>query len=158
VSDAPIGRFVDPTVLTTIDLGDCRCPGHLHDRDSAQLRDFALGEAQSVYGAAVRTNVDGVGFVDEAAGDDLAISRFYVSWTLTGDEKDAKGQPMTVPLAPHWIALLDPPTRSAMIEPINNRIVKLRAQAASLPNGSGAPSRERSRGSASRTRTTPLQR
>jgi hypothetical protein len=141
-----IGRFADPSVTATIDLGPCRCPGTPHERDSAQVRSqIGDGELRSAYATAVRVDPDGERYFDEAAGDDAAAARFTRSWTLL----DAAGEP--VPITPAWISRLDTETRTALLAPLNAAIA---ARSAPLPNGSGARSPGSSRASASRTPTT----
>jgi hypothetical protein len=138
-----IGRFADPTATATVDLGPCRCRHTPHERDSAQRRtSIGDGEAKAVWAAGWQsTNLE---YMDWEAANDAAIARFITSWTLL----DEKGDP--VPITRQTASLLDEPTRQALLVGLNEG----RFGGAALPNGSGAPSRASSRGSASRTRTT----
>lgn len=121
------GWFADPAATDRFVLGECRCPGKPHDED------FML----------VRTNLSGTDLADlegAAGGERLRI--LVTEWNLRDDNGlleitgDLLGR-----------LYLDIFARL-------NTWLDEHAVTAALPNGSGAPSRNGSRGSASQIPTT----
>lgn len=149
--DAPLPRFADPRATKPVALGPCRCPGTPHaDGDSAVVR-AQIGDGEAKSATVVGFAATGGRYYDSAAGDNEAVARFTISWTLV----DGDGR--AVPITPELVTLLDEDTRDtlarAIAESVGNR-------GGPLPNGSGAPSRRSSpaTSSASRIRGTRARR
>jgi len=127
-----MSRFADPSVTERFVLGDCECDGKPHDEDYLDLR----------------TQLSGVELVEMESTDDgvSRMERLIVGWNLTEGGEAA-------PVDRDHIARLSLPTLNRIGEWWSER-----AAGFALPNGSGAPSRNGSRASASHTRTTPKRR
>jgi hypothetical protein len=125
------GRFADPAAVDRLVLGPCGCPGTPHDEDWANLR----------------TELSGADWLAIAqGGTSVALGIIVVDWNLC----DAAG-----PVAPdtEHLANLDMATFTL----IDGWVAK-HLEFPALPNGSGAPSRNGSRASASHIRTIPTRR
>lgn len=128
------GNFISEAT-DTVDLGECRCPGRPHDRDTAEIcRELPWDVL-----------VD-VGLLSGSAAYRRLVFGGLVGWNLV----DVAGEP--VPITEETVRRL----RSDRLDPIATAInaAFLRAQAP-LPNASGAPSRRLRRESARQTRRTP---
>lgn len=121
------GWFADPTTTDRFVLGDCRCRGKLHDEDYMDIRTDLSGEDLA--------NL-------EAARGGGRLRLLVTGWNLRNDAGD-------IPLedAPFDRMYLDVFARL-------NDWLDEHAVTGSLPNGSGAHSRNGSQVSASQTRTT----
>jgi hypothetical protein len=133
-----VSRFAEPTRVDTVQLGPCRCPGTPHGEDTALMRS-EIGDGELRAATAKGGFSDGTGVFNGARSDDQCIAEFTLSWTLLGNDS----QPAPITAAK---------TRLALLAQINKASLANRRP---LPNGSGAPSRASSRGSASRRRTKP---
>jgi hypothetical protein len=120
------GWFADAEAIKRFVLGDCRCPGKPHDEDWMDVRCELSGQD--------------LAHLEEAAGGDR-LRILVAGWNLRNDQGD-------IPLegAPFDRLYLD--VFSRLNDWLNDN-----AQVAALPNESGAPSLNGSRGSASQTRT-----
>lgn len=124
-----MSRFADPTATARFVLGECQCPGTPHDEDWIDLRS-ELG-AQDVLLMASGNSLD-------------FLERAIVGWNLLD------GDGTLAPVDRDHIERLFADTFNDLDAFISKHI-RVGTQ---LPNASGAPSRNGSRGSASRTRTT----
>lgn len=158
IADAPtpirpqpaVGWLADPDTTDEVDLGSCRCPGTPHERDSAQVRtDYGDGEVRAIYEAATAVTSSGLIRVLEAVGDDLAIAKFTISWTLL----DGEGKP--IPINAQVAGRLKGSARNALLAVINPAIERAGGE---LPNASGGRSPGSSQERGRRTRTTPRRR
>lgn len=126
--DDPVtGWFADPEATDRFVLGDCRCPGKPHDEDFMVLRSQLSG-------------VDLAALEEAQGGERLKL--LVTEWNL----RDADGP---IPLEGERLGRLYLDVFAKL-----NAWLDEHATVAALPNAFGAPSRNGSRGSASRTRTT----
>lgn len=127
-----MSRFVDRTAVERVELGPCACAGTPHDVDWAELRrELAAAEWTALI-----------------AGDSArALSVIVADWNLTDEEGNA------VPRTPSVMADLDVLTFQVIDGWTGQHL-----QFPTLPNASGAPSRNGSKGSASRIQTIPKKR
>ena len=135
-----MSRFVDPVAdAREVDLGACECPGAPHDHDSARVRGLSYSELGAAGRAGWLVGGDHYDFTEGR----LKILEFgVVSWNF----QDSAGQ--TMPVDREALERLRKETVDALAAAV---------QAASdyaLPNGSGVPSPNGSRGNASSLRTT----
>lgn len=138
-----MSNFADPSRVEVLPLGPCLCPGAPHERDEATYRLEIGGGARkriSAYGWGITR---GEWFDTSAAGNMLMVVGI-ASWNLVG----AKGR--AVPVTLDTVALLREDRRD-LIEETLDRV--LGEQPATLPNASGAPSRDGSEVSASPRRS-----
>lgn len=151
--ERPLGRFANDTATRPVDLGPryCSCCPPSDEHDSALVRaELGDGEAKSVRMAG--WGATGFRYYDSEAANNAAVARFTLSWTLHSGMRDEHGDPIIMPINERAAALLDEPTRNALLLAINEAYTA--RHGGPLPNASGAPSRGSSRGSASHTRTT----
>ncbi len=154
MGEPPILAYADPDATETIELpGGCPCPGRPHERESAVIRtQLGAGERASIAVAGwSRARGD---FYDWEAAKSELVATAVVSWTYLRPGSDDE----PVPLPIDWVTVhrrLPGPAREALAKAINAAHAGVLEAEASLPNASGAPSRGSTRGSASRTRTTP---
>lgn len=121
------GWFADPVTTKRFVLGDCRCPGKPHDEDYWDVR----SEWPGTFMAEV-----------EAATPAERLKLIIVDWNLHNDAGK-------VPIEGEWLDRL----YLDVFERLNAWLAE-NVTRTTLPNGSGAPSRNGSKGSASHTRTT----
>jgi len=140
-----VGRRADPTRTTVVPLGPCRCPGSPHDQDSAVVR-AELGEGE-MRSASTRGGYSAGPMFDGARSDAEWIATFTLSWTLL----DNAGEP--IPITAAEAMLLDEEVYVGIMDELSQKSAS--ATRRPLPNASGAPSRDSSRGSASRHRAAP---
>lgn len=129
-----MSRFIDPTATQRIDLGPCGCPGTPHESDWADIRARLSGLEFAAFEHATGER--------EAAG--LAATHI-LAWSLLDDDGDP------APITGETVWLLDAATMTAL----STAFAAVLKGSVTVPNGSGARSRSTSRGSASRTPTTP---
>lgn len=125
-----MSRFADPTATARFVLpGGCQCQGKPHDDDWMELR----------------TQLSGIELAEFASAPaDTRLRMLIVSWNLIGDDGTV------APIDDEYLRRL----YSDIFEPLDSWVTE-HLQFQSLPNGSGAPSANGSRASASRhTRTT----
>lgn len=120
------GWFASPKATERFVLGECRCPGTPHDEDFIDLRSELSGMDLAT--------MEGSEPVDR-------MKILIVGWNLRDDQGE-------VPIDGDHLALLYIDIFTRLNEWLDEH-----AKVAALPNGSGAPSRNGSRASASRTRT-----
>lgn len=123
-----MSRFVDREDTATLDLGPCACPGTPHESDWVKLR-------KQLSGGEWVTVIQG--------NTDKSLALLIVGWNLCDDVGPVDVNEQTV-------SQIDLATFKAIDDWIAANV-----SLPQLPNASGAPSRNGSRGSASRTRTTP---
>lgn len=123
-----MSRFADPKATERYVLGSCECDGTPHDEDYLDLRVQLSGIELLA--------IDSAGVVER-------LEILVAGWNLIDNDEPA-------PIDREHLERLSLPTLRA----IGNWWSE-KASSFTLPNGSGAPSRNGSRGSASRTRTTP---
>lgn len=121
------GWFAEPSATKRFVLGECRCPGQPHDEDFMDIRSELSGTDLAA--------------MEQAEPVDR-MKLLVVGWNL----RDEHGE---VPIDGDHLGrlYLDLFTR------LNDWLTK-NSTVAALPNASGAPSLNGSRGSASHTRTT----
>ena len=124
-----MSRFADPKATARLVLGECQCPGTPHEEDWVDLRS-ELG-AQDVLAMATGNSLD-------------ILELLVVEWNLLDNDGSR------APVDREHIERLYADTFSDLDAFIEGHV----RLATSLPNASGAPSRNGSRGSASHTRTT----
>jgi hypothetical protein len=134
-----ITNYVDPDETRSIDLGECRCPGTPHGRDSAQVVGlFSYGDRAVIWQAGRLGGVE--------AGIQMSILKGVRSWTLA--LPDGKPRPITA----EQIARLDEGTVNALTKSgALNDAFRLDP----LPKGPGARSLNGSRASAGSIPTIP---
>ncbi len=121
------GWFADPEATERFVLGNCKCPGTPHDEDFMDLR----------------SELSGVMLAElEQAPPVDRMKTLIVGWNL----RDANGE---IPITGDQLGRL----YLDIFERLNAWLDE-HAKVSSLPNASGAPSRNGSKASASRTRTT----
>jgi len=155
-ADIVLGRVADPDAVETRDLpGGCRCPGAPHTVDSFTFRsELGAGETRAVRVAGWAA-ADGE-YYDWEAANDVLIGKAVTSWTLLSgkpcqhpDKPHKKGEPIAI--SRRTAALLDEPTRLAILTAINETYDAYQAR---LPNESGDPSADTSQESGSPTPRT----
>lgn len=157
-------RFADPSATDTLEVPGCHCPARIHESETIVYRtQLGAGEWESCNAAGLMA---GEGeYIDYGRSNSQAIAISVESWTLATDvpcQHRTKEHGKHEPLAINWrtAALLDDTIRQAILDAIKAAQEAFASggvepdQELALPNGSGAPSRASSRGSASRTRTT----
>lgn len=122
-----MSRFVDREDTATLDLGPCACPGTPHESDTVTLRKQLSG---------------GEWFTVMQGNTDKTLALLIVGWNLCDDAGPVEVNEQTV-------SQIDLTTFKAIDDWIAANVALPK-----LPNGSGAPSRNGSRGSASHIRTT----
>lgn len=137
-----MSRFADPTRTETVSLGPCQCPGAPHGQDEAVVR-WDLGA--SALARIGRAELEKVRSRDPLAAWRQLILEATVSWNLLLEGEDGEGIP--APIVPGVVDELDDDTITTLATAID-RLIGSRG---TLPNDSGAPSPESSRGSASQT-------
>lgn len=162
--DLVISRVADPDATETVTLpGGCRCPGAPHvDGDTATFRtELGAGERNSVRVAGWQAT--GMDYYDFEAANNALIALAVTDWTLLSDVRcehiiqiGSKKQPLhgeyePIPITRKVAALLDEPTRIALLSAIDAAADRYQAR---LPNASGAPSADSSQESASPNRAT----
>lgn len=136
-----MSRFADATATRTVPLGPCECPGTPHESDWAKVRKELSGSDIGIISNASAT--------DEVAAAGT-MAPYVIEWNLLGPN----GEPW--PPSAESLLALNAATLGAVVGAIQASIAE--SAGTVLPNASGAPSRNGSRGSASRTRTTPTRR
>lgn len=136
-------RFANPNRTDILPLGPCECPGTPHEQDEVIYR-LELGAGEEERAGAYGWAATGYEYFDSAAARAKLIEIGVVRWNLLGPD----GEPM--PVNARSAALLDESTQTL----IAAKLDEVTTRAAPLPNGSGARSRNGTRASASRTRTT----
>lgn len=149
------GRFANPN--RTVDFtfpGGCRCPGAPHDADVAKVRVLIGASAKARIG---RAELEGAVRLDPLAAYRQVVLEGVREWNLlwpnpaveetAEGENDKEAEPVLVPINEGTIELLGDD-----LVPLAEFIDNIWSGGPD-PNGSGAPSRGSSRGSASRIRT-----
>lgn len=122
-----MSRFANPKATERYSLGPCACDGTPHDEDWLDLR----------------TQLSGIELATMQDADIVSRMEILVAgWNLRDGEAEAE-------IDRDHLARLSLPTLNAIGEWWSDR-----AESFALPNGSGVPSRNGSRGNASHTRTT----
>jgi hypothetical protein len=121
------GWFADPVLTKRFVLGDCRCPGKPHDEDWWDVRSSWSGTFTAEL---------------EAASPAERLRLLIVDWNLHNE--DGK-----VPIEGEWLDRLYLDVFDRL-----NGWMDANVERGALPNGSGAPSRNGTKASASHTRTT----
>ena len=141
-----MSRFADIAALNRHSFGACQCPGTPHDEDYAMYRTQLGASALARVG---RAHLEGAVQHDPLAAHRQLVVEAVAEWNLLWhDPADDSDDRAIVPV----------PINSATVELLDDSIVALAnaidaATGGPSPNGSGAPSRASSRGSASRART-----
>lgn len=159
--DTVLGRVADPDATETLTLpGGCRCPGAPHADGDAAIYRTQLGAGERNAIKAAGWQAADMEYYDWEAANDAAIAKAVTSWTILTAEPcwhagkpHGKNEPL--PISRKSAALLDEPTRVALLEAIDGAAAAYQAR---LPNASGAPSADSQQASASPNRATRRQR
>lgn len=139
-------RFAQRTKTNPVGLGECRCPGTPHDRDSGRVvQQFGQDDIAAISAAGWAAGLSYGGY-NVAAAELKEVELGLVSWNLV----DAAGQP--VPIEASTVNALDQATLAAVIEALGPAMERAQGP---LPNASGALSVDGSPESASPTPPTP---
>lgn len=139
-----MSRFVETATAEFIFPGGCQCPGKPHEQDVAVVRTQLGASAKARVG---RAELEGAVRLDPLAAHRQLVLEAVESWNLLRQvEGENEGEQLIVAV----------PINEATIELLDESLVPLAEfidehTRGSPPNASGAPSRESSRGSASRT-------
>lgn len=143
-----MSRFADPSATRVVDVGPCQCPGTPHDVDQVTIR-WQLGA--SALARIGRAELEGAVRLDPMAAYRQTVLETVVEWNFLWLDPQVSGdvrQATPVPVTTTSVAELDVETLKFIAETADRLI----QDGGALPNGSGAPSRASSRGSASPTR------
>lgn len=121
-----MSRFVDRQDTGTLDLGPCQCPGTPHKSDQVTLR----------------KQLSGLEWAESLRGTNATLATLIVSWNFCDESGPVEVNEANV-------AAIDLATFRQIDEWVAANVTP-----PELPNGSGAPSRNGTRASASRTPTT----
>lgn len=124
-----MSRFANPAATERFVLGPCECEGTPHGEDWMDLR--------------VELSGTDLAFLEEHEAVDR-MKHLIVRWNLLGDDGEV------APIDGDYLGRLYLDTFTRL-----DAWLSAHVKGAPLPNGSGAPSRNGSRGSASRIRTIP---
>lgn len=141
-----MSRFADIAALSRYSFGACQCPGTPHDEDFAMYRTQLGASALARIG---RAHIEGAVQHDPLAAHRQLVIEAVAEWNLLWLDPSSDGEDRPV---------VPVPINAATVELLDDSIVAFAnaidaANGGPAPNGSGAPSRASSRGSASRART-----